>query len=595
MPERDYSISLILKATNRFSAPLKLLASDLNKVKDAARGMKQHFAEVLSFSRGIQKVGKYLSVAVTAPVAALGAFSVKSALSFNELMSQIEAGGKTSAARINEIKKEILSLGSEFGKMPEEVAKGTVSLVRAFGDTPDLLERVRIATMGAKAAFGEVDSAAELSSAVLHTYGDTSIALMKKIMNAAAIARHEGFIGLKDLTKIMNRALPPAAKMGAQVEEVFSLMVLLSKVSPEAASRTGFQLGTLFESIMRKIPQAGEMIKRIGLIPFLSQLAEALGDNDKAIAEFTGGNRALAGSLVVLREIDKDVISIHEKLTDKVDRLLFYINLQKTGVNRAGFAWDQFKAVMQDVRVEIGDILLPTFMRIIIAVGNFADKLLGTTTTTKKLIVAFAAMSAATGPVIYGFGKILELGVKLAIMFGVLKYYGITLFGAKGIFVLAAKSVGIFLLPFLKIVGILALVTGAIYLLVKALDTLDKRAMKMSKEKLYKKGRERVLGRQLPGMVYPTEKEWDEIDRRYSRQYRLGTREERAEAFSEWKKGFMRLLKLEMIPPYPKSEITIKIKNETDKEVTVDKMATDFDSPIMRVFTEGYLGYGEAY
>ena len=82
---------------------------------------------------------------------------------------------------------------------------------------------------------------------------------------------------------------------------------------------------------------------------------------------------------------------------------------QTEGINKAGFTWDKFKAAIQVFAQRIGQLLLPILQILIKFISKIVEWFQALPEPIKKVILVFAAVAAAIGPVLAIVGAFIKV------------------------------------------------------------------------------------------------------------------------------------------------------------------------------------------
>lgn len=225
------------------------------------------------FGKGMQNVGKSLTVGVTAPLVALGGAGVVAATQLNASMANVASLG-IATERVEELKGAVQTMAVEVGKSTEDLSGGVYQVISAFGDTADTVEIVRINAIAAAAGLSTTEEAINLTSAVTKAYGDTSATAVQKVSDLAFVTVQLGQTTFPELASAMGSVTPIAEALGIKQEELFASMATLTGVTGSTAE-VSTQLRATYQAILKP---TGDMATA------LSVVAARLDDQEKLVA-----------------------------------------------------------------------------------------------------------------------------------------------------------------------------------------------------------------------------------------------------------------------------------------------------------------------
>lgn len=153
---------------------------------------------------------------------------------------------------------------------------------------------------------------------------------------------------------------------------------------------------------------------------------------------FTGETESLKMLGIVMTEANLQQFAyskgIKAKIKDmtqaeKVELRYAYVMAQTTNAQgdfarTGGGAANQMRIVQESLKqlaADIGQIILPAFTKVVVAVNGIIKGFMNLEPGTKKIIVVTAALAAVTGPLLSAYGYILALIPKIVTQFAVLK------------------------------------------------------------------------------------------------------------------------------------------------------------------------------
>mgnify|MGYP003645797888 FL=1 len=128
-------------------------------------------AKLQKFGKQVGKVGKSMSMMVTAPLLMAGAASVKLSLDFQKSMTKIQTLVGRSSEYVKEMKGEVLKLSSESAQSPKDLADALYFLESAGLKGSNALATLESVAKGSAVGLGDMEALATVGAAAQNAYG----------------------------------------------------------------------------------------------------------------------------------------------------------------------------------------------------------------------------------------------------------------------------------------------------------------------------------------------------------------------------------------------------------------------------------------
>lgn len=400
---------------------LKKLDKGLDKVSKGAKVAKNNFK---ALETGLNKVSRRLAI-VSASFAALGAVSIKNALSLNKAMANVSTLLDNGGKEVFKLKKGIQDLAVETGQSTESLADGLYEVVSALGDTSEKMGQLKIASTAAVAGRSSTLEAIKLLSAAAKGYGDTSAEAMTKFSDLAFMTVKAGQTTFPELAASMGKVIPLAAALKTEEEELFAAMATLTGITGDTSEVTT-QLASVYSAFLKPREKLTELAKKYNFQSATEMLRnKGLSGTLDILRKATGGNVDEIAKLVVRKEAQLALTSLLGNQTDDYTRKLQLMReasgstaeafeRQTKGINEAGHEFEIAKRRVEVFTQRIGDRLIPLLSKLL-------DRI-------EPLIKYIEDMSEETMDAWIAFGKwaaILAVATKsLASMLGIVNALG---------------------------------------------------------------------------------------------------------------------------------------------------------------------------
>jgi TP901 family phage tail tape measure protein len=404
------TLEAILRLKDELTPSLKIAGQSLD---NAGTKMRSAGAALMPLSLGF---------------AAAGIASMKFAMDLNKGMANVATLIPENAQHVQELKTEIQDLAIAHGKATGDLVDGLYQTISAFGDTADTVKILEINSAAATAGLATTRDAINLTSTVTEGYGDTTATAVEKVTDLAFVAVRLGKTTFPELAASVGMVIPLATSLNVSQEELFASFAALTKVIPTTA-----EVGTTMRGILTSMVKptkemeaaiaelgkqygftgAEAMVAQLGMKGSLEALVATTDGSQEAITKLFGRVEALTGAMLLTGASSDTVTENMAAMTDGAGEMREAFEKQTTGINEAGFAWQQFKAQLEVTAQKLGDELLPIVMktaeelaplgRAVVDVIKWFGEL---SPTTKTVVVAIGGLLAIAGPLLMFFGSL---------------------------------------------------------------------------------------------------------------------------------------------------------------------------------------------
>lgn len=437
--------------------------------------------------------------------AAIFAGPVKKSLEFETSMAKVSTIADASIVPLSQMQKEIINLSNALGVNASVVAEDVYNAISAGQNTADAVGFVEKATKLAKGGFADTGQALDVLTTILNAYGLKSTETAK-VSDMLIMTQNRGKTTVAELSAAMGKVIPTANANGVALEQLcagYSLMTARGIATAESTTYMNSMLnelgksGTTADKILRKSAGAGFkdlMAKGNSLGDVLNILQNEANNSGKSLADMFGSAEAGKAALTLLSngvEGFNSEVAAMQNSTGAAD--VAFEKMMATTAEKITKA----KTALSNLNVVLGNAFLPyvtnaavkltelvtvfsewaqenpeTLNTILKVVGGLAAlKVAGLVTKLSFLKMRDTFFNAQTALVQFGMGMKgipLEAGKTKSAFFGI----GTAMRSLKantavmGVF----SKIGGVAARMLPIVGIAALVGGAIYMIATHLE-----------------------------------------------------------------------------------------------------------------------------
>ena len=192
-----------------------------------------------------------------------GAFVAYNAVSkFNEALTHVKALGQLTDAQMMELAGTINQVAAEFGYSGDVIAEGAVILSKAGLSVEEINESMRAMTMLSKANAIAFEEAAEITVFAIESF-DMAYSQVPELLDKIQVATQASILDIGDLQKAFAYAGSTANMTGISLEQLISMMAVLSNRALEAgiSSRS---MNKMFLDILDSADQMQDWVEAMG-------------------------------------------------------------------------------------------------------------------------------------------------------------------------------------------------------------------------------------------------------------------------------------------------------------------------------------------
>ena len=478
-------IDAVLRLRDEFTQPL---SKSIDLMTSASKEGNKTRKAVEKFGNGIAKTGAQLTTAITVPVLAAGAASVKAATDWETAFTGVKKTVDATEAEYDKLGKGIQQMATETSSSMEEIA-GVAEVAGQLGISKDnLLDFTRTMVQLGDTTNLSAEEAATALARFLNITGESTGNIDK--IGAAIVDLGNNFATDEASIVAMSTRLAAAGTLaGMSSTDILALSTAMSSVGIEAEAG-----GTAMTQTLTAV-EAAVADFSTGSTEDLEAIAEVANTSAadfaqkwksepiKAVQEFITGLGRLdekgESATLVLDELGmsgvrqsnmlKSLGLASDVLANAIDTSSAAYKANTALTDEASKRYstfasqaNQLKEQFKMISISIGQMLMPYMQQAVAWAQNLVDKFNSLDEGTKESIVKFALMAAAAGPLITGFGKMITMGSKLLGVFanvrGILS--GVSAAGGVLKFALAALTspIGLVVAACVAIAAIIAVV-----------------------------------------------------------------------------------------------------------------------------------------
>lgn len=376
------------------------------------------------------KVGKGLSVGLTAPLAALGGMAVNTALGFDSQMSKVQAISNATAEEFKAMEKTAREVGASTKYTAQQSAEGMEILASAGLNASENMAVIKDVANLATVANDDFNLSANAIVGTMKQFGlETEQA--SHISDVFAEAQGKTAAQVDSMAEAMSYAGTTASSLGISFEETAAALGVLHDAQIKGG-RAGTTLNAIFTAMQRPTEQAKKVMDGLGISfydadgnmkPFAQNINELrdktanLTKEQKSQALSTiFGTQAMVGLNALLNETPGKL----EELTEQ------FINAEGSAKKMSDMMSQNLKGTLakiqsgaQELLLTIADNLVPKLEILAQGIQNLIERFNGLSEEQKATVVNIGLFLAAIGPTLLIISKLANLFKTLSPVLGI--------------------------------------------------------------------------------------------------------------------------------------------------------------------------------
>lgn len=436
--------------------------SQLNLAQNQAQRLAVESSKSFQIGSALTGMGKVLSTAVTLPLLGIAATSIKVGNEFQAQMSRVQAIAGATGGELDKMKAQAIELGAKTAFSAKEAAQGMENLASAGFQVNEIMDAMPGVLDLAAVSGGDVAASSEAMASSLRAFG-LEAGQAGHVADVFARAAADTNAETVDMAEAMKYVAPVAHSMGLSLEETAASIGIMAD-----AGIKGSQAGTTLRGALSRIAKPTKaMVKSMDqlgvsfydangkMIPLREQIAQlktataglTQEERNRHLVTLYGQN-SLSGMLALLD-------AGPEKL-DKMTNALINSDgaareMAETMQDNLASKIEQMGGAFESAAIVIQQILEPALTKVVGGITKLIEAFLSMSPVGQKMVVIFAGMVAALGPLLLIAGTVVTTMVKLRIA---MQFLGPAFMGTMGTIALVVAAfyalVAVFMIAYTK-------------------------------------------------------------------------------------------------------------------------------------------------
>jgi TP901 family phage tail tape measure protein len=432
-------IDAVLRLRDEFTKPL---GKSIDAMTSASKAGERTRKSINKFGKGIESVGKSLTTAVTVPIVGAATAAVKVASDFESSMSQVQATMGITKDATSELNGQTVNTMDALSQLAKDMGKSTKfsaseaadainNMAMAGYDVQKTYDTLPTVLSLASAGALDLDYATQLVANGMAVMGD-KVENAQQMADMMAVTASSAYGSVSDFGEALLVAGGQASVCGQNLADTYTALGILGDAGMQG-SEGGTVLRNTLKNLYTPTDKAAKVLKKLGittkdsstgaLLPMqdvLQQLQGKLGGmSEAAKADYMSqifDTRTIAAANALMNQSGDRWDELNEKISgasDLYDGQGAAAGMAATQLDNMEGRITILKSSIEGLAISFGEILLPYAQKGVEYVQKLVDKFNSMDDSTKKNIVKYAAMAAAVGPVIMGFGKMIRISASL--------------------------------------------------------------------------------------------------------------------------------------------------------------------------------------
>ena len=347
------------------------------------QGLKQAKRDIQRTTGEIQNLGRSLSMGITAPLALIGASSVKVFADFEQSMAKVKAVSGATNAEFESLTNNAQELGRTTRFTASEVSALQLEFAK-LGFTSKEITQVTGATLNlAQATGSDLAQSAEVAGATLRAFG-LDASETGHVTDVMAAAFSSSALDINSFQDSMKFVAPVAKAAGVTLEEATAMLGQLANNGIKG-SNAGTSLRRILQEVAGTGMDFGEAMKKsAGEVINLADAKDEVG-------------RTASSAFLVLKEGMGDVDGLTKAL-QKSDGAAK--GMADTMDDTAEGAIKRMQSAIEGAQIEIGSALAPIMIKLAGIVSDLAGRFSSMSDGGQLVIMAVSGVAAAIGPLL---------------------------------------------------------------------------------------------------------------------------------------------------------------------------------------------------
>lgn len=380
------------------SKTLQIIIEAKDNASKTLKGMNKSFKDSGLSLEKFSKNAKLAGTAITGVGALMAGKAIKSAVTFEKAMSNVNTLFDDSGESAKELEKGIKKLLKSTPKNAEELGASAYSIVSAgIGDATDALEVLNNTQRLAVAGLGTTSEATDIVTSAINAFGK-EVSDADDISNSFFLAVKSGKTTVTELAQGFGQVAPLANEMNVKFEDLLSSTSAMT-TSGMKASIAYTQIRAALSNLAKPTREMQEamdvlgvssfdaMLANDGLVGTFKKLKDTADDNNISLAKMFGSVEGLNAMLMLTGDTGENATKIMGDMENSTNSLTVAYDKQlKTMDSQYNILKNNLNVAMIDLGSQILPLIIPLVQKLTELIGGVSTKTLKWVTATTLVI-----------------------------------------------------------------------------------------------------------------------------------------------------------------------------------------------------------------
>jgi len=405
-----------------------VVGADITQFRKGMRDIRNETGILSETISGISGAARTATFAISAPLATLGTYTVQAASDFDAAMRNINSITGMSEAQLKSLSDEVRAFSSTTRGGAVDAANSLYTVFSAgVTDIELAMNTMEVATKTADAGLADMETTTEALVASMLSYG-TEVVSAERASDSLTQMVQIGVGSMQNFANSLSKALPSAAALGVEIEDLYASMAYMTQRS-FSASEAATAINQGMSSLMKPTEDMEKAMRSLGAngVEELMEKYKTLGGAVKALVDTTDGSSASIAKLFSNIRGKRFVDTILNDF-DTYNKTLEEFNRTVEGATERAYAeqmksfaaqWDLMTSAVENASIAIGLELLPVLAPVIGKIAEIFSAISQLEPITLKMGVAFSGLLIVLPPLIWLLSSLVNPIGGLITLFGV--------------------------------------------------------------------------------------------------------------------------------------------------------------------------------
>lgn len=405
-----------------------LFRADLDQFSTEMQKTRREFEKT---GKKMQEIGKQMSAYITAPLVALGGFSSKISMEFDDSMRKVMATTNATEAEFKSLTATAEEMGAKTRYTASQSAEAMNYMALAGWKSQQIIEGIPGVLALAAASGEDLGRVADILTDGLTAMGKGAEQASQFVdVLAASASNSNTTVGM--MGQAFQYAAPLAGAFGYEVEDLALAIGLMANAGIKG-EKAGTALRSLMTRMVKPTREAQKAMTDLGIVvknsdgsmkplgDVIDQIRTKFGKlTDAQKGQYAGmlaGQEAISGLLAIVNAAPADFDKLSKAVANSAGTAKRMSDQMEGGI---GGSWREMQSALEGVAIQIGKVLEPALRKITIVIKDLSNWFMGLSDVTKKAIVVIGGLAAAIGPVLLALGTLVKILPVISAGYGVL-------------------------------------------------------------------------------------------------------------------------------------------------------------------------------